>query len=138
VSRRPIAGGSTKGRHRTAQGWALQSQTGDSAVLQRDGELMLVNVDEAQRRGRSPVSRDRPRVGRWVVREEGVASPTSDNCFRGGTVARLMTEREVTSVLRSCRVKRCSSVNRLLAGAEQMSVGRGGDRKSARQIPGLA
>jgi hypothetical protein len=30
-----------------AQGWALESQTGDSAVLRRGGELQLVSVDEA-------------------------------------------------------------------------------------------
>jgi len=30
-----------------AQGWAVDSQTGESAVLRRDNELMLVNVDEA-------------------------------------------------------------------------------------------
>jgi hypothetical protein len=30
-----------------AQGWALESQTGDSAVLRRGGELLLVSVDEA-------------------------------------------------------------------------------------------
>lgn len=30
-----------------AQGWAVQSQTGDSAVLRRDGELMQLAVDEA-------------------------------------------------------------------------------------------
>ena len=30
-----------------AQGWAVDSQTGDSAVLRRGSELMLVTVDEA-------------------------------------------------------------------------------------------
>jgi hypothetical protein len=30
-----------------AQGWALESQTGDSAVLRRGSELLLVSVDEA-------------------------------------------------------------------------------------------
>jgi hypothetical protein len=30
-----------------AQGWALDSQTGESAVLRHGGELMLVTVDEA-------------------------------------------------------------------------------------------
>jgi hypothetical protein len=30
-----------------AQGWALEQQTGDSAVLRRAGERMLVSVDEA-------------------------------------------------------------------------------------------
>ena len=40
-----------------AQGWALQSQTGDSAVLQRGGELMLVNVDEAGQVSARPLAR---------------------------------------------------------------------------------
>jgi hypothetical protein len=31
----------------TGQGWALESQTGDSAVLQHSGERMLVSVDAA-------------------------------------------------------------------------------------------
>jgi hypothetical protein len=31
----------------TIQGWAIESQTADSAVLRRGGELMLVGVDEA-------------------------------------------------------------------------------------------
>ncbi len=30
-----------------AQGWAVESQAGDSAVLRRGGELMLVAVDDA-------------------------------------------------------------------------------------------
>jgi hypothetical protein len=30
-----------------AQGWALESQSADSAVLRRGGELMLVSVDQA-------------------------------------------------------------------------------------------
>jgi hypothetical protein len=30
-----------------AQGWALESQSEDSAVLRRGAELMLVSVDEA-------------------------------------------------------------------------------------------
>jgi DMSO reductase anchor subunit len=30
-----------------AQGWALQSQTGDSAVVRRGSELMLISVDQA-------------------------------------------------------------------------------------------
>jgi hypothetical protein len=30
-----------------AQGWAVDSQTGESAVLRRGSELMLVSVDEA-------------------------------------------------------------------------------------------
>jgi hypothetical protein len=29
------------------QGWALESQSADSAVLRRGGELMVVSVDEA-------------------------------------------------------------------------------------------
>jgi hypothetical protein len=40
-----------------AQGWALQSQTGDSAVLQRGGELMLVSVDEAGQVSTRPLPR---------------------------------------------------------------------------------
>jgi hypothetical protein len=40
-----------------AQGWALQSQTGDSAVLQRGGELMLVSVDEAGQVSARPLPR---------------------------------------------------------------------------------
>jgi hypothetical protein len=40
----------------TAQGWALESQTGDSAVLQRHGERMVVNVDAAGQVGTWPVS----------------------------------------------------------------------------------
>src|SRR3954447_18333740 len=39
------------------QGWALQSQTGDSAVLQRGGELMLVNVDGAGQVTARPLDR---------------------------------------------------------------------------------
>jgi hypothetical protein len=31
----------------TAQGWAIESQTADSAVLRRDAESMLVSVDQA-------------------------------------------------------------------------------------------
>jgi hypothetical protein len=31
----------------TAQGWAIESQTADSAVLRRGGDAMLVTVDEA-------------------------------------------------------------------------------------------
>ena len=31
----------------TAQGWALDSQSADSAVLRRGSELMLVSVDDA-------------------------------------------------------------------------------------------
>jgi hypothetical protein len=31
----------------TVQGWAIESQTADSAVLRRGGEVMLVSVDEA-------------------------------------------------------------------------------------------
>ena len=30
-----------------AQGWAVESQTADSAVLRRGGDLMLVSVDQA-------------------------------------------------------------------------------------------
>ena len=30
-----------------AQGWALESETADSAVLRRGGEIMVVNVDDA-------------------------------------------------------------------------------------------
>jgi hypothetical protein len=30
-----------------AQGWAVESQTVDSAVLRRGGDLMLVSVDQA-------------------------------------------------------------------------------------------
>jgi hypothetical protein len=30
-----------------AQGWAIESQTADSAVLRRGGELLLVSVDPA-------------------------------------------------------------------------------------------
>jgi hypothetical protein len=30
-----------------AQGWALQSQTGESAVVRRGSELMLISVDKA-------------------------------------------------------------------------------------------
>ena len=30
-----------------AQGWAVESQTGDSAVVRRDGERMLLSVDDA-------------------------------------------------------------------------------------------
>jgi hypothetical protein len=30
-----------------AQGWAVENQTADSAVLRRGGDLMLVNVDQA-------------------------------------------------------------------------------------------
>ena len=30
-----------------AQGWALENQTADSAVLRRGGELMLVSIDQA-------------------------------------------------------------------------------------------
>jgi hypothetical protein len=40
-----------------AQGWALESQTGDSAVLRRDRELMLVNVDEAGQVNTRPLAR---------------------------------------------------------------------------------
>jgi hypothetical protein len=40
-----------------AQGWALQSQTGESAVLQRDRELMLVSVDDAGQVSSRPLPR---------------------------------------------------------------------------------
>jgi hypothetical protein len=33
------------------QGWAIDSQTADSTVLSRGGELMLVSVDDAGRIG---------------------------------------------------------------------------------------
>jgi len=32
-----------------AQGWAVESETGDSAVLSRGGERMMIDVDEAGR-----------------------------------------------------------------------------------------
>ena len=38
-----------------AQGWAVESQTGDSAVLRRGGELLLVSVDEAGRVSTRPL-----------------------------------------------------------------------------------
>jgi hypothetical protein len=37
------------------QGWAIESQSGDSAVLRRGGELMLVSVDEAGHVGTRPL-----------------------------------------------------------------------------------
>jgi uncharacterized protein HemX len=39
----------------TVQGWALESQTADSAVLQRGGERMLVSVDPAGQVGTRPI-----------------------------------------------------------------------------------
>jgi hypothetical protein len=39
-----------------SQGWALQSQSADSAVLQRGGELMLVSVDDAGHVSTRPVT----------------------------------------------------------------------------------
>ena len=38
------------------QGWALEHQTGDSAVLRRGAEQMLVTVDEAGQIGTRPLS----------------------------------------------------------------------------------
>ena len=40
-----------------AQGWALQSQSSDSAVLERDGDLTLVSVDEAGQVTTRPLNR---------------------------------------------------------------------------------
>jgi len=40
-----------------AQGWAVQSQTSDSAVLERGGDLVLVDVDEAGAVSTRPLSR---------------------------------------------------------------------------------
>jgi hypothetical protein len=58
LARRPSGGGGIPPAERrrrldgavaswTTQGWALESQTADSAVLQRGGERMLVSVDPA-------------------------------------------------------------------------------------------
>ena len=40
----------------TAQGWALESQSVDSAVLQRAGERMIVSVDAAGQVATRPLS----------------------------------------------------------------------------------
>ncbi len=40
----------------TAQGWALESQSADSAVLQRAGEQMIVSVDSAGQLSTLPYS----------------------------------------------------------------------------------
>jgi hypothetical protein len=40
----------------TDQGWAIESQTGDSAVLRRGGEVLLVSVDPAGQVTTRPVS----------------------------------------------------------------------------------
>jgi hypothetical protein len=39
-----------------AQGWAVQSQTGDSAVLRRNSELMQLSVDEAGQVSTQPLT----------------------------------------------------------------------------------
>jgi hypothetical protein len=39
-----------------AQGWALERQTGESAVLRRGNELMLVSVDQAGHVSTQPLS----------------------------------------------------------------------------------
>ncbi len=39
-----------------AQGWALESQTADSAVLRRGGDLLLVTVDDAGHVSTRPLS----------------------------------------------------------------------------------
>ena len=38
-----------------AQGWAVENQTADSAVLRRGGDLMLVSVDQAGQVGTKPM-----------------------------------------------------------------------------------
>lgn len=38
-----------------AQGWAVDNQTADSAVLRRGGDLMLVSVDQAGQVSTKPV-----------------------------------------------------------------------------------
>jgi hypothetical protein len=42
----------------TMQGWALDSQTADSAVLRRGGELMVVTVDPAGNVSTRPLSNE--------------------------------------------------------------------------------
>jgi hypothetical protein len=66
LARRPSGGGGIPPAERrrrldsavaswTTQGWALESQTADSAVLQRGGERMLVSVDPAGQVGTRPI-----------------------------------------------------------------------------------
>ena len=43
-----------------AQGWAVENQTADSAVLRRGGELMAVNVDQAGQVTTRPLSAGPP------------------------------------------------------------------------------
>jgi hypothetical protein len=64
LARRPGSGVAPAERRRrldgavaswTTQGWALESQSGDSAVLQRGGERMIVSVDQAGQVGTRPL-----------------------------------------------------------------------------------
>jgi cytochrome bd-type quinol oxidase subunit 2 len=64
LARRPGSGVAPAERRRrldgavaswTTQGWALESQSGDSAVLQRGGERMIVSVDPAGQVGTRPL-----------------------------------------------------------------------------------
>ena len=43
-----------------AQGWAVENQTTDAAVLRRGGELMAVNVDQAGQVTTRPLSAPPP------------------------------------------------------------------------------
>ena len=74
------------------QGWAVESQTGDSAVLRRGGDLMVVSIDPA-RPGQLPADRgpvdggrrQAPRTGRRShTRSAERRSPAPARC-RGGT-----------------------------------------------------